>query len=190
MPKVSNKTGRAKGIPDLNVIPDKDCPDWFWVQSRSRKWLNHLVDIAYQDEPWVTPYEACSCEGYTINLYTMNKTCDHIRSVRKFRKEIMKNILIKKVARLSLCPCGYPFFGAHIELGHEYRVPRYNARGVSDSFTCGGCGKQNEIHLIMVLMDENKIEWLPWEVFDWNPPLLQGPEARIEEESEGITNPS
>lgn len=94
-----------------------------------------------------------------------------------------QRILIKKVARLSLCPCGFPFFKAHIELGHAYRVPRYNARGVSDSFTCGGCGKENEIHLIMVVMDENKIEWLPYEIFDWDPALL-------EETTEGAANPS
>jgi hypothetical protein len=55
------------------------------VQSASRKWINHLVDIAYQDEPWHTPYAACSCEAYTINLHTMNQTCNHIRAVRKWR---------------------------------------------------------------------------------------------------------
>ena len=84
-------TKRKKAVPDLSVTPDKDCADWFWVQSRSRKWLNHLVDIAYQDEPWVTPYEACSCEAYMINLYTMNQTCDHIRAVRQFRKNAKPN---------------------------------------------------------------------------------------------------
>ena len=92
-------------------------------------------------------------------------------------------ILIKKVARLSLCPCGFPFFQSHIELGHEYKVPRYNARGVSDQLVCGGCGQETEIHLIMVLSDDKKIEWLPFEIFDWDPVLL-------EEETEGTANPS
>jgi hypothetical protein len=42
------------------------------------------VDVAYQDEVYRTPYEACSCEAFTINLYTMNKICPHIRAVRKW----------------------------------------------------------------------------------------------------------
>jgi len=70
----------------VNVRPDPDCPDWYWVQSLSRPKLEHLVDVAYQDEPWRTPYEACSCERYTISLYYMGKVCHHIRAVRKWRK--------------------------------------------------------------------------------------------------------
>lgn len=70
----------------MEVFPDLAAQDWFWVTSRTRPGLCHLVDIAYQDEPWRTPYEACSCEAYTINLYTMGKVCPHIRAVRKYRK--------------------------------------------------------------------------------------------------------
>lgn len=71
----------------MNVRPDPDIPDWYWVESRSRPGHEHLVDVAYQDEPWRTPYEACACEAFTINLHTMGKRCPHIKAVRKWRRE-------------------------------------------------------------------------------------------------------
>jgi predicted nucleic acid-binding Zn finger protein len=67
----------------MNVFRVTHSPDWFLVQSRSRPKTFHLVDIAYQDEPWVTPYAACGCEAFMINLHTMNKPCPHIKAVRK-----------------------------------------------------------------------------------------------------------
>jgi hypothetical protein len=75
-------------MPTLLVIPDNYCQDWFWVQSRSRPDVFHLVDVAYQDEPWRRPYAACSCEAYTINIYHMGKTCPHIKAVRRYLKNV------------------------------------------------------------------------------------------------------
>jgi hypothetical protein len=71
----------------MNVFRVRYSPDWFLVQSRSRPETFHLVDMAYQDQPWVTPYEACECEAFMLNLHTMNKPCPHIRAVRKFLRD-------------------------------------------------------------------------------------------------------
>jgi hypothetical protein len=87
LPMSHRENSAESTVCGLEVLPDLDAPDWFWVMSRTRAGLLHLVDIAYQDEPWRTPYEACSCEAFQINLYTMGKICPHIRAVRKYRRD-------------------------------------------------------------------------------------------------------
>lgn len=79
-------------------------------------------------------------------------------------------LLIKKLARLSLCACGYPALKIDIPLGQEYHVPRFNFIGVKDTWTCGGCGKEIVVHSIMVIRDGNK-GWIPQELFDWDEEL-------------------
>jgi hypothetical protein len=82
----------GKTICLTDVIPDPHCDDWYWVLSRTRPGLWHLVDVAYQDEPWITPYAACSCEAYQIGLTTMGRPCWHIKTVRKWRKLVAQSI--------------------------------------------------------------------------------------------------
>lgn len=101
----------------------------------------------------------------------------------------MKQIFVKKLARLSICACGFPALHTEINLGKEYKIPRYNAVGLSDSWTCGGCGKTTEIHMIMVLNTDGTVGWLPMELFDWDeaPEILV---THLKEESQGTADPS
>lgn len=77
-------------------------------------------------------------------------------------------ILIKKLARESLCSCGYPAMNSEVVLGKEYRIPRMNAVGEKDVWVCGGCAKETPIQVIMVLQDDGSIGWMPKELFDWD----------------------
>ncbi len=58
------------------ITPDKDAPDWFWVQSRSGH-EPHLVDVAYQEEPWCKPKVTCSCWRHLC----YGETCWHIQQL-------------------------------------------------------------------------------------------------------------
>jgi len=58
----------------------------FWVSSRSRPGLDHVVDLAYKDEPYKKPMQVCSCEAFCANRATKGKTCAHIRRVLEHLK--------------------------------------------------------------------------------------------------------
>lgn len=73
----------------------------------------------------------------------------------------------RKLARLSICPCGFPALKDEIPLGQIYQIPRFNFIGVHDTWICGGCGAQTVVHCIMVIRDGNQ-SWLPKELFDWD----------------------
>lgn len=151
----------------MDVTPDPLSEDWFWVQSRSRPGLQHLVDVAYQDEPWRKPYEACSCEGFTINLHTMGKTCPHIKAVRKWRKQMNTCPYSKPKLRADLPPMpsrigrlpvgknGYPipFFVAEVNGSREdFRIadPAKIARCIKER-VCWVCGEPCGIYLAFVI---------------------------------------
>jgi hypothetical protein len=78
-------------------------------------------------------------------------------------------LLNKKLARLSLCSCGFPTLKLDIPLGQIYQVPRYNLSGVEDKLICGGCGNTTIVHSIIAIRDGHK-GWLPMELFDWDKP--------------------
>lgn len=50
----------------------------FYVQSRSRPEIVHIVDLMWQDEPWHKPHGMCSCE----HCMAQNAlSCAHITAV-------------------------------------------------------------------------------------------------------------
>jgi hypothetical protein len=95
----------------------------------------------------------------------------------------MKNILIKILARLSICSCGFPTLRNDVQPGRVYRIPRFNATAYA-TYTCGGCGNKHETRCIMVFEDDKKtIGWLPRDLFDWE----ERPAPDLKEAGQRIT---
>ena len=46
----------------------------FYVASRSRADITHLVDLAWREEPWRKPHPQCSCES----SFCHGRICPHI----------------------------------------------------------------------------------------------------------------
>ena len=57
---------------DVNQVPFE--VGRFFVASRSRTDITHLVDLAWREEPWRKPIPFCSCE----QSMAKGKLCDHI----------------------------------------------------------------------------------------------------------------
>lgn len=53
----------------------------FFVNSKSRPGLQHIVDMMYQEEPHSRPKPACSCEAFLANKHTKGQYCQHIKAV-------------------------------------------------------------------------------------------------------------
>ena len=60
----------------LRIVPMDHEPTRYWVQSRSRPDMQHLVDSDYDGA------FACSCEDHMVR----NRECPHIRAVRAHLK--------------------------------------------------------------------------------------------------------
>lgn len=56
--------------------------DRFWVQSRSRADVTHVVDLAYRDEPWLKPHAQCGCE----RSFCHGELCKHIEAVVRYHE--------------------------------------------------------------------------------------------------------
>ncbi len=52
----------------------------FFVQSASRAEVVHVVDICYQEDPWVKSHSMCSCE----DCFCRDHVCKHIFAVVAF----------------------------------------------------------------------------------------------------------
>lgn len=72
-----------------------------------------------------------------------------------------------KLARLTICQCGFPVLCDHIKIGHEYVV----WPDVQDSFdyTCGGCGIKQKVIGIYVEGNGGPGGFLPVGIFDLEP---------------------
>lgn len=73
-----------------------------------------------------------------------------------------------KLARLSICPCGYTVLRDSIKLGTVYRAdPMTRAGGFA--YTCGGCGKTQRnvetIHCSQILHPDRPMRPLPYGLF-------------------------
>lgn len=68
------------------------------------------------------------------------------------------------LARLSICPCGYPALKTDIDIGTVYEV----TPGSEDTFnyTCGRCGHTQVIRAVEVCRDGGGCGYLPKELFD------------------------
>lgn len=97
----------------------------------------------------------------------------------------MNNILLKPLARESICSCGFPALHVRVSAGKIYKIPRFNAVGCTAGWVCGNCGKETEVHPIMVLQEDGLIGWLPKELFDWDE-KPETPQASIQETSSRI----
>lgn len=56
----------------------------YWVSSESRSGVEHLVDLAYVEEPWQKPHAVCSCWRCFCGH---EKYCRHIEQVVKLERE-------------------------------------------------------------------------------------------------------
>ncbi len=59
----------------------------FYVQSRSRADVVHVVDLMWQEEPWHKPRGACWCESCAAKGRTF---CPHLEAVVKHEQERLK----------------------------------------------------------------------------------------------------
>jgi hypothetical protein len=57
---------------DVNQVPFET--GRFYVESRSRTDITHLVDLAWREEPWRKPHPQCSCES----SFCHGRICPHI----------------------------------------------------------------------------------------------------------------
>jgi hypothetical protein len=72
-----------------------------------------------------------------------------------------------KLARLSVCPCGFPSLYDDIELGTEYRVYLESIR-TDFSYRCGKCGRLQQ-GVSVILADQRCGDgraYLPLALFD------------------------
>lgn len=60
----------------MNITPIDGEPTRFHVQSRSRSWVLHVVDLAYKENMTAkdVQHAACSCEEFSLK----GNTCAHI----------------------------------------------------------------------------------------------------------------
>lgn len=58
--------------------------------------------------------------------------------------EIERMSLLKRVARLSICDCGFPLFNEEIRIGTEYKVSLTVTKKAI--FRCGGCGNEQLVN--------------------------------------------
>lgn len=74
--------------------------------------------------------------------------------------------MLTKVAKLSLCQCGFPLFTEDVKLGDEYEVDR--AMTVPNSgIICGGCKMDVPSTFIWTMAKGDAEEgWMPMEAFD------------------------
>lgn len=69
-----------------------------------------------------------------------------------------------KLARLSICPCGFPTLHHHVQPGEEYVALPMSTTSV---YTCGGCGHIQEIECIYLEgRDGGEGGFLPMDLFD------------------------
>jgi len=71
-----------------------------------------------------------------------------------------------RVAKLGLCPCGFPVLDESVPLGTEYEVTA--ASILPFTLICGGCGREHKIHAIWAesRYPGNRPGYLPVDLFD------------------------
>lgn len=60
------------------AIPDE--PGRYWVNSKSRPSMIHVVDMGYQESKGSKRFPVCQCESYLANKHHKGKPCVHIIS--------------------------------------------------------------------------------------------------------------
>lgn len=76
-----------------------------------------------------------------------------------------------KLAKLSLCACGFTVLNEGIPLGTDYVVDL--SLWTQSTMTCGGCGKDIPVLCVMVEgRNGGPRGFLPHEIFDLEPSLI------------------
>ena len=73
----------------MNVLQIPNEVGRFYVESRSRTDITHLVDLMFAEEIWRKPQPRCSCE----HNFAKGLICAHIEAVVEYEQK-----------RLGLCP--------------------------------------------------------------------------------------
>lgn len=84
----------------------------------------------------------------------------------------MSKIIKVKLARLSVCPCGFTTLQDEITLGTEYEID--DDLHDSADYICGKCHQRQPMDWVMVMPREKgqRRGWLPRALFD--PPYVKG----------------
>lgn len=70
-----------------NVVPIVGEPMRYYVNSKSRPSMQHIVDLAYVENGKMKHGAACGCEAFSANKFTKGKACEHIKAVVDYEKK-------------------------------------------------------------------------------------------------------
>lgn len=73
-----------------NVVPIVGEPMRYYVNSKSRPSMQHIVDLTYVEDGQAKSKAACGCEAFTCHPQRKGLICPHIQAVAKYLEKRMK----------------------------------------------------------------------------------------------------